>query len=166
MNKTWTEAEIDILRQAHNTHTIAEMADELDRPLGSVRLKAKELGITLVPSDCYYTEQEDAIILAHQGTKTTSEIGALIGRPGHGISHRLKRLGVVKIPVRVGRLAYTPEEEAIIRENAGKLTARQIAELLPGRDRQSVKQKAWYLGISLRLDKTNLKDSAKSETGT
>lgn len=48
-------------------------------------------------------------------------------------------------------IPYTPAEDRTIKANAGKISSARIAELLPGRTLTSIRMRAYFLKVSLRL---------------
>lgn len=96
----------------------------------------------------YYTPEEDEHIRKHYGKKFASEIGASIGRSKDSILNRARLLGLTDTTdMSLVNPEWTDEQVAYLKENYGKLTARQIGKAI-GKTKNSVIGRANRLNLN------------------
>ena len=83
------------------------------------------------------------------------EIGERLGRTEMSVRRRLLRLGLRASDFRVASRVckermWTEREMRVLRENAGKKTSKEIAEMLVGRSGDAVRARASLMGIVLQ----------------
>lgn len=89
----WTELDIHKLKTLSMTHSLTELAEELDRTENSVRLKAKKLGIPLYKSPRTWTIEEIDYLRRNWGEVSVSKIAKDLHRTETGViekAHKLK----------------------------------------------------------------------------
>lgn len=99
-----------------------------------------------------WTPEELEILRTNYPVLKAPELARLLpGRPAWKITDVAKRLGLERVRTEHGPYkAWTEEEERVILENAGSMTAYGIAGLLTGRTEGAVRHRAKMLGVKTR----------------
>lgn len=121
----WTAEEIEYLRKHYGREKVSVLATELGRTTDAVELKAGKLGLRkrLVKLDA---EQTDWII-ANLGQISYDNMARHLGVSSTTVMKVAARHGYRPRPhIR----AWTPEEDAYLREHYGEMSRREIAEAI------------------------------------
>lgn len=150
--RAWITEEDDLLRHCYKVGgSTTALAKALNRPIGSVRWRARELklsgthqnknGFRVAPS---WSEEEDAYLVAHYSTETTAALVAHLKRPKAGIYCRAHRLGL-KAPLHGGP---TEAERDLLRHAATE--GRSVASMSRQLNRDGATVLKW--AKTLKLD--------------
>lgn len=101
--RSWTSEEDDLLRKAYAAgDSLRALGRALDRPPGSLRYRAEELGLRGhhprrdgFRQGPVWTEAEDQVLRAEFGKAATKSIAARLGRTRSGVLVRANTLGLV-----------------------------------------------------------------------
>lgn len=97
-----------------------------------------------------WTPEEDALLIALYPSNPVKDIAVRVKRSFWGIHNRIAVLRSTQPELlKYKRHRFTPDEDRFIRKNARTMTAKQIGEYL-GRGRDSVHDRARYIGVSLK----------------
>ncbi|NAL89988.1 AsnC family protein [Escherichia coli] len=97
-----------------------------------------------------WTPEEDALLIALYPSTPVKDIAVRIKRSFWGVHNRIVLLrGTYPELLKCKRLRFKPDEDKFIRKNARTMTGKQIGEYL-GRDRDSVHNRARYIGVSMK----------------
>jgi biotin operon repressor len=94
-----------------------------------------------------WTPEQLAIVKENVGKLTAAQIGALVGRNAQAIRDVMKRKLQLKCNPAVSYNKWTEDQLAILRENAGKLSAVKIGRMI-GMNHSSVSEKIRALGLN------------------
>jgi len=105
MNRTWTDAEIQFLRDHYLVLNDPKLAEHLSKTRGSVKSKRKRLGL-IRPKEVVrrmqkevmadWTDEEYAFLKKNNNFMTNREIGRSLGRSKSSISNQMCKLGLTR----------------------------------------------------------------------
>ncbi len=138
----WTAAEVNYLRKHYGKVKVAVLASELGRTTDAVELKAGKLGLRrqLVK----LTRRQTDWIVQNLGVVSYDNMAKKLGVSGTTIMKIAAENGHRPRP---NIRAWTPEEDAFLREHYGTMTRREIAEAI-GRTVPLVGWRAAKLGLT------------------
>lgn len=93
---SWTEEELQTLRDDIAKKSIKQIAEELGRHPENVRRKAISQRLLRSTPRSHYTEKEISVIHAHVGQLTVRQLASLLGRPYQSVKTKVRDLGVWK----------------------------------------------------------------------
>ena len=140
--KEWKKEEIEFLVKNYGKMKIREIARRLGRSYGSVRTKAKVLGLQR-RNYKFWTEEEKKFLLENIDKLSLDEIAKRLGRSRESVKRMKNKLGIHAVR------KWTQEEVAFLIDNYSKMTTQEIAEKL-GRSIDSVRGKILLLGLRKR----------------
>jgi hypothetical protein len=143
----WTAEELTQLRELAGTMTAAAIGARLGRSRWGVLGKIEGLGLPGAPdgSPLRFTAAEDKAIRAGvKAGKPPGEIAAQIGRSRHAVWSRARALNGPA----VSPWYWTPEQNAMLIDAAGALTAKELAKKVR-RSAKAVRSQAEALGVTL-----------------
>lgn len=129
----WTEEEDNLIREKYPTcgSDIPELAN---RPGSAIMHRAKRLGVRDTRRVTWPEEHLD--ILRKNYPSLGPDIPELLEFYTRSVI--IKKAGYLKIRMEGRNVSWTPEEERIIAENYGSMTAEELCALLPGRTPGSI----------------------------
>jgi len=117
----------------------------LNRPLSSVALKLKQLGVM----KCIrWTEEEDRFIIENYDRMSIKELAAHLGRTQYAVVSHIRMLrnrGIIKHRKRISK-DWSEDEEEFLRKHYGIMDTKELAKLL-GRSTCAINTKASRMGI-------------------
>lgn len=154
----WTrEEDEELMRLRSLGKTYAQCAEAIGRTLGGCESRWRTLHSPKSrPAPAMWTPEEDALLAELWHVLSVEQISDRIGRSVKGIYRRAARLGLTSGKFQGLKKSWTPEEDAVLKENVGTMIFAEIGVLL-GRTDKSVKARALSLqlrgGPKLRLPK-------------
>ena len=148
--RMWTKKELDFIKKNAQTMTNKELAEKLDRNIGSISIKVIELGVR----DRHkkeWTDEEMNFIKENASKMTNQEIADALGINIGYIAKLIPELGLER---KRPRKTWTVKEIEFLQENTIKMTNQQLADAL-GRNISSVATKI----VELDLSKTVVRES-------
>ncbi len=144
--KSWSNEEINRLKELSQTKKISELVKELNRTSSSIKEMAKRLGIKVLNDRKNWTEEEYKLLekLTMVDKKTPKEIAQILGRTEDAIIIKINRRGL-QIQTNDKRF-WTKEEETLLSDLWGTESFEKIAKKL-NRTVSSIKNKAYLLGL-------------------
>lgn len=133
----WSAEEDVYLRQHYTNRTSAQLAEELCRTTGAVKMRLIQLGLTKAR---LWTTHEDEQLRQVYLTHSDPQIAAMFGCKVHVARYRMRKLGL-------RRRRWTETEDRYLRKWVGKKSFVEIAGTL-GRGHGSVRNRALRLGLS------------------
>lgn len=132
-NRSWTEAEEQLLIEMYPVMTYAEIAKKIRRGEDATRMRARRLRLEgrLPYKHNFFTPEQDAFIRENRHTLSVSEVAKRLGKTRGNIGNRLRILGVsyFKCGDLNSNTRHSDEDVTLIRalRNEG-LTFKDIAE--------------------------------------
>ena len=146
---SWTEAELEILRENCSKEKLAKVHELLPgRTPGACFMKAKQLGIAPKTSPSSPWTKEEVDLLAQMNNDNIDEIVEKI--PNHSKAAciaRAKKLGFLKPREYRTSTGWSPEELDVLKKHYEKKGAIGVAEMLPKKTPIVVFHKAQELGL-------------------
>jgi hypothetical protein len=121
----WTEAEVEYLRAHYGKAPVCELAVELGRTTDAVELKARKLGINR--RVVKLSEADIRWIIENLGKIPFTKMAAKLGVEEKRLARIAAKHGYRARP---NNRAWTPEEDAFVRENYGSMSRKEMAERL------------------------------------
>lgn len=144
----WSAQEIATLRELAGTLTATKIGARLGRSRWAVLGMIPRLGLPGAPhgSPLRFSAEEDRLVRAgiSRGLTGRKIAEQLPGRSRHAVWTRARALNSPT----VSPWWWTEEQNAVLRDAAGKLTARELAKRL-GRSAKAVRSQALMLGVEL-----------------
>ena len=145
----WTQEEdAELMRLRQLGRTYAQCAEALGRTPRACESRWRTISRSNPsrrPPVSLWTPEEDAMLKELWPVLSVEQLSERIGRTVKGIYRRANRLGLT-CGKQAAKLPWTPEEDAVLKENIGAMTYAEIGELL-GRTEKSVKQRALSLNV-------------------
>jgi hypothetical protein len=159
-SRPWSELEEAFLRIATEEGLpAAAVARRLQRPVESVRLRRRQLGLSR-PAARHYSADDDTMLRARWSAGTDIEaLARELGRSPDAVRLHARRLGLHHPPA---RRRWTSAEDASVRDGYGDgLRCEEIAAALPGRSATAVAARARKLGLATYARRWTREDDAR-----
>lgn len=145
MRKTWTDAEIEYLKENYAGQDTNEIAKQLERSKASVSQKATRLGFS---KNTGWTEDDDIYLayFVYENDTDLGEAATFLNRSRKAVIVRLKNLRKMDDSVGYIRRKWTEKEDEFLRKNYKIMSNRSLAESLR-RTSAAVCGRKKYLGL-------------------
>lgn len=153
-----TEKQLEYIKQlAKDGETLSAIAIYIDKDRCCVKRLLSEYQIVLTPSKKNKTGKKydwnsyklrNLIDMYNSSDFSISDISEILGTSEHTISSKAKELGIKKVPKKF----FSDIELAYLKENAGKITLKEMSNHLNKND-WVIGKKLTEMGISIRIGK-------------
>lgn len=142
----WTQEEDkELMSLRAMGKTYAQCAEAIGRSLNSCESRWRTIHLPKSrPAPSMWTSEEDALLRELWHVLPVEQISERIGRSEKGIYRRAARIGLTSGEGQGLKKSWTPEEDAVLKNNVGTMTFAEIGALL-GRTDKSVKARALHL---------------------
>lgn len=134
------QEEDEIIKKYYGKISNTELLDKLQsyKTISSIKSRAAKLGITKKAKP-EWTEEEDRILRdCYKGKMTLDEALELLPiRTKDSATRRAHKLGITKTTY----TRWTKEQDQIILDNLDKYTCGKMAEMIPGKDKESIRSR-------------------------
>lgn len=94
--KSWSDAEIKYLIDNHSKLKAREIAEHLNRPLGGVRWKCRNLGLPPLKYEKYWDNAEEKYLIDNYKNNSLRELAEKLDRTMPSVKNRLRKLKLYK----------------------------------------------------------------------
>lgn len=135
---SYTQEEMDFLRDNYRDMGARECADRLGKKTGSVYDKARQMGLVAKER---WTDEETDFLVRHYPTKSRKWVALMLGKTVRSVQNKANYIGVKR------QWMWTDEEKReLVRLVESGVQDYNIARKL-GRTTGAVKQMRWKLGV-------------------
>lgn len=149
--RSWTEDDINKLKELAKTKKLSELVKELNRTSSSIKSIAKSKGIKILTDRKNWTEEEYQLLekLIMIDKKSPKEVAEILGRTEDAITIKVNRRGL-QIQTNDKKF-WNKEEETLLSDLWGTLSLEKISNKL-NRSVSSIKNKAFQLGLESYIE--------------
>lgn len=144
--RPWTEEELAVLRREFAKSRTGRLARDLGRSYSAVEKRAWKMGLS--GDGCHpWTDGELALLRERYASTPTQELAAMLGKTEQAVSTKACKLDLKKdVRHKRGQHSWTAADDAVLRECAETVSARETAERL-GRTVDAVLSRASKVGV-------------------